>query len=167
MPSFGNFTQPSIPFFSHSFIKEMIMKNLLVLLSLSLTLTAMGQTADSWKVCWNKKVLLKTGKEDETANTKKINAADLNKKYSLEISYKESSDKDLKDWKRSILFFNESDNPLRKDSTRSVKLSAAELKTLFGDKKKIKIYTVAIPSDPNRAAQVRVRRVHLCTLELQ
>jgi hypothetical protein len=125
-------------------------------------------TADSWKIKWNNRVILETSKSDETANTKKINAADLKKKYLLEISYKETDAQKEKEWKRSFMILDESDNELlRKDSTRYVKMTAAELKKLFGIKKKIKIYTSAIPNDPSLAARARVRIVHLCTLVLQ
>jgi hypothetical protein len=146
------------------------MKKIFLLLSLGLTymlLYAQNAQPDSWKIKWNKKVILETSKSDEAANVRKIKMSDLKKNYFLEINYKEADAKKEREWTRSFMFFNESDNELlRKDSTRSWKISAAELKKLFGDKKKIKIYTVAVPTDPNMAARVRVRRVHLCTIEL-
>jgi hypothetical protein len=124
--------------------------------------------ADSWKIKWNKKTILETGKENEAINTKKIKKDDLKKKCVLEITYKEADKEKEKQWTRSLLFFDEKDNQLlKKDSTHSVTINGADLKKLFGDKKKIKIYTIAIPTDPGLAARVRVRRVHLCTLELQ
>jgi hypothetical protein len=123
---------------------------------------------DSWKIKWNNKTVLETSREDESSNTIKIKKDDLKKKYTLEIVYKEGDVANTKNWKRSILFYDDADNGLMtKDSTRSVKLSAAQLKKLFGDKKTVKIYTMAIPTDPDLAARVRVRRVHLCTLELR
>lgn len=123
---------------------------------------------NSWTIKWNKKVLLQTSEENETANTRKIKKADLSKKYCLEIIYKESDPAKEKEWKRSFLFFGNTDNEvLRKDSTLNIKIPAAELKKLFSNQKKIRIYTMAIPTDPDLAARVRVRRVHLCTLELQ
>jgi len=123
---------------------------------------------DTWKIKWNKKVVLDASRENEKANTKKLKKAELSKKYFLEITYKESDPAKQKAWKRSFIFFGDNDNELlRKDSTRNVTISAAELKNLFGDQKKIRIYTMAIPTDPDLAARVRVRRVHLCTLELQ
>ena len=147
------------------------MKKIIFLIALvSVHMISQGQKAksDSWKITWNKKVILETSKSDETANIRKIKAADLKKNYSFQISYKESDPKKMKEWNRSVMFFNESDNEIsRKDSTRNWKITAAELKKLFGNKKKLKIYTIAIPSDPDLAARVRVRRVHLCTLELQ
>ena len=146
------------------------MKKILLLLSLSFVyMLPQAQKAqpDSWKITWNKKVILETSKSDETANIRKIKAADLKKNYVLQITYKESDPKKIKEWNRSFMFFNESDNEIsRKDSVRNWKITAAELKKLFGDKKKLKIYTIAIPSDPDLAARVRVRRIHLCTLEV-
>jgi hypothetical protein len=147
------------------------MKKIFLLLSLSFAYMlpqAQSLQSDSWKITWNKKVILESGRNSEIANTRKIKAADLKKSYVLEILYKESYPKKEKGWIRSFIFFDETDQELsRKDSTRNTKISAVELKKLFGDKKKIKIYTIAIPSDPDLAARVRVRRVHLCTLELQ
>ncbi|MEI9807120.1 MAG: hypothetical protein WDO16_04095 [Bacteroidota bacterium] len=144
------------------------MKKIFLLLSLICTYMLSQAQSDSWKIKWNKKTILQAGKEDETANTKKIKRADLSKKYCLEISYQEADPAKEKEWTRSFLIYGDSDNDvLRKDSTRSIQVTAAELKKLFGDQKKIRIYTIAIPSDPDLAARVRVRRVHLCTLELE
>ena len=147
------------------------MKKMFVLLTLGLTyLIINAQTAqpDSWKITWNNKVILETNKSDETANVRKIKSSDLNKSCFLEINYKEADAKKEKEWIRSFMLMDENDKELlRKDSTRNVKIAAAELKKLFGEQKKVKIYTIAIPADPGLAARVRVRRVHLCTLELQ
>jgi hypothetical protein len=124
--------------------------------------------ASSWQIKWNNKTLLETGKENEAINTKKIKKADLAKKCFLEIIYKEADPAKEKEWVRSFLLYGDTDNEvLRKDSTQTIKIPAAELKKLFSTQKKIRIYTTAIPSDPNMAARVRIRRVHLCTLVLQ
>lgn len=123
---------------------------------------------NSWTIKWNKKVLLQTSRENETDNIKKIKKADLSKKYYLEITYIESDPAKEKERKRSFLFYGNTDNKvLRKDSTLEIKIPAGELKKLFNGQKKIRIYTMAIPTDPDLAARVRIRRVHLCTLELQ
>jgi hypothetical protein len=147
------------------------MKKIIFILSLSLAyLLPQAQTsvAGSWKIKWNKKIILETNKSDETANTKKIKAADLKKKYLLEISYNEADAQKEKEWKRSFMILDENDNELlRKDSIRHVTIAATELKKLFGNKKKIKIYTSAIPTDPDLAARARVRIVYMCTLVLQ
>ncbi|MBL7741753.1 MAG: hypothetical protein JNK14_21215 [Chitinophagaceae bacterium] len=122
---------------------------------------------NSWTIKWNKKVLLTATSENESANTRKLKKTELSKKYFLEINYKEADPVKAKEWKRSFLFFGDTENELlRKDSTQSVKIAAAELKKLFGKQKKIRIYTLSIPTDPDLAARVRVRRVHVCTLML-
>lgn len=111
---------------------------------------------------------MEAGNENEAINTRNIKRADLSKKYCLEIDYKESDPAKEKEWKRSFLFFGDTENELlRKDSSRNIKITAAELKKLFGDQQKIRIYTIAIPTDPEIAARVRVRRVHIATLVLK
>src|SRR5262245_31785092 len=118
------------------------MKKTFLLITLSLAYMLSQAQSDSWKIKWNKKVLLETTKSDENGNIKRIKKSELNKSYSLEITYKEADAKKEKAWRRSILFFDDNNQEiLRKDSTRNVKLSAAELKKLFGDKNKIRIYT--------------------------
>ncbi len=121
---------------------------------------------DSWKIKLNGKILLSSNAENETKNTKKIKKTGLNNTGSLDIVYKDVDP--VSGWKRSLLFFDENDNELiRKDSIKgTTKITTRSLKLLFTERKKIKIYTVSLPADPNLAASVRVRRVHLCTLEL-
>ncbi len=122
---------------------------------------------DSWKVKLNSKVILSAVTENEITNTKKLNTANLNKKGSLDILYKQA--KTMDGWKRSLLFFDENDNELfRKDSIgATTRFSNSTIKEWVAGKKKLKIYTVSLPTDPNKAAAIRVRRVHLCTLELE
>lgn len=120
---------------------------------------------DSRKVKLNNKTILNTTNEDEAANSKPITAAEWANNGSLEVCYKEK--KPQKDWRRSIFFVDENDNELiRKDGVTKVKISVAELKQAFAGKKQIRIFTISLPTDPDLAARVRVRRVHLCTLEL-
>lgn len=149
------------------------MKKLVFLFSLAFgSILGFAQTRsgsqDTWTIKWNKKTLLQASKEDESANTKKIKQTDLSKNYCLEISYREADPAREKTWNRAFMFFGDTDTELlRKDSTRSTTITAEELRKLFGDQKKIRIYTVAIPSDPELAARIRVRRVHMATIELQ
>ncbi|HEX7847199.1 MAG TPA: hypothetical protein VF476_15470 [Chitinophagaceae bacterium] len=121
---------------------------------------------DSWKLKQAGKVLLSANAENETANTTKIKRTAFDKSGTLDILYKDS--KPAAEWKRTLLFFDENDNELlRKDSiTATTKINNSTLKELFTGKKKIRIYTISLPTDPNKAAAIRVRRVHLCTLEL-
>lgn len=131
------------------------------LLLSSLFLPAQG----SWKVLLNNKVLLSTGREDEKANTKKITATEWKKNGYLKVCYEDV--KAEKEWCRSFFFNDENDNELiRKDSVTRIKIPIAALKKAFAGRKKIQVFTVSVPTDPDLAARARIRRVHLCTLEL-
>jgi hypothetical protein len=129
--------------------------------------TMFANAQDSWKIKLNSKVVLSATTDDETTNTRKIKRTELDGKGSLDVLYKSS--KPATEWIQSLMFYGETDNEVfRKDSvTGTTQIKLATLKELFGTKSKIRIYTIAIPSDPDLAARVRVRRVHLCTLELQ
>ena len=127
------------------------------------TLFAMAQ--DTWKIKLNNKTLLSTGTEDESANHRSIAVAEWAKKGNLEVCYKETPAK--KEWSRSIFFVDENDNELiRKDNVTHAKVSIEALKKAFAGKSKIRIFTTSTPTDPDLAARVRIRRVHLYTLDL-
>ena len=107
-----------------------LMKKSLFILSLAISsLFSFSQSQmevikqDNWKIKWNKKVILNATTENETKNIKKLKKAELSKKYSLEINYKESDPAKEKAWNRSFLFFGDNDNELlRKESVRNVTL---------------------------------------------
>lgn len=139
-----------------------------ILLATILSLAAFVVNAqDSWIIKLNNKSVITASKEDEDANVKTINRSELKKAGSLQVFYKEAEPKI--GWKRSILLFDENGAELsRIDSlTAKSKLSTATLKKGFQGKSKILIYTISLPTDPNLAATIRVRRVHLGTLELR
>ena len=120
---------------------------------------------DTWKVCLDKKVLLNTSGEHEEKNIIKISLSDLKKFKSFTVSYKEESPQTH--WERSILVFDEKDNELKIQAGKKLSIKTAELKTLMDQSKTIKVYTFYYPTDPKMKSQVRLRRVHLCTLILQ
>jgi hypothetical protein len=121
---------------------------------------------DSWVIKLNNKTVITAKKEDEDANVKKVKRTELSKAGSLQVFYKETEPR--QGWRRSILLFDENDNELsRIDSlTAKSKLSNATIKKGFAGKNEIRVYSIALPTDPNLAAAVRVRRVHLGTLKL-
>ena len=124
--------------------------------------TQAQEPRDSWKIKFNSKLLLSTSEENETQNVKKIPATEWKKNGYLEINFKEAYPNT---WKRSFLFFDETDEQiLAKDSVRSVKLAVASLRKLYAGKKQVRIYTIIYPLNPDIA--IRIRRVHLCTLQL-
>jgi hypothetical protein len=142
------------------------MKTLLLAATLLSTFTIM-HAQDSWKIKLNSKIIFTATGEDEIKNTKKIKRTELARGGTLDILYKESVPQES--WKRTFLFFDENDAQLlSKDSVGAVtKINNTTLDKLFAGKKKLRIYTVATPTDPDLAARVRIRRVHLVTIELQ
>jgi archaellum biogenesis ATPase FlaH len=138
------------------------MKKILFISFLFFTSLYVSAQKGSWIIRLNNKQLLSTRQEDAVKNVKKIKAADWKKSGKLEILFKED-EKDM--WMRSFLLVDESDNEiLRADSTLHASISLAELRRLFAGKKQLVIYTTISPLDPNLA--IRIRRVHLCTLQL-
>lgn len=130
---------------------------------IALLIAAASSAQDgSWTIKMNTKQILSARAENETANTLAVKKSEWKKNGYLEISFRET---DLNTWKRSFLFFDEEDNQLlNKENTTYSKITVSSLRTLFNDKKEIRIYTVVAPVDPNIA--IRIRRVHLCTLKL-
>jgi hypothetical protein len=139
----------------------------LLLAAILLSAFTMSHAQDSWKIKLNGKIIFTAAGEDEIKNTKSIKRTELARPGTLDVLYKESIPQES--WRRSLLFFDENDNQLFvKDSVTAVtKINNATLKKLFTDKKKLRIYTIATPTDPDLAARVRLRRVHLVTIDLQ
>lgn len=118
---------------------------------------------DSWKIKLNNKLILSADKEDEVVNTRKVKLSEWEKNGNLEIRYKETVPDTIL-W-HSFLFFDEKDSQLlSKEKTLFAKIPLAELRELFAGKRKVRIYTIVSPRNPHFA--VKIRRVHLCTLEL-
>lgn len=141
-----------------------MMKKLFLLLPVFFTALLAG-AQDGWSVRLNNKTLLNAAKENEQANSRTIKASEWKKNGSLEVIFKKPEARE--GWIRYIVFVDENDNELtRKEAAKQVKISLTLLKKLVAGKTKIKIYTFSLPADPDLAARVRVRRVHLCTLVL-
>lgn len=121
---------------------------------------------DSWKVKLNNKTLVATNDTDDKKYVKKVTSKEWKKNGSLEVSYKR--EEAIRDgWIRTFYLIDENGNEvIQKDSTDKLKISLKELRKSFAGKKKIEIYTIVRPTDPEVAMRVRIRRVLLCTLEL-
>lgn len=120
---------------------------------------------DSWKVCLDKKILLSTSIEDAEKNVIKLFFSDLKKRKIFTVNYNEVTHQ--KGWERTITAYDEKDNELKKQTGKKFSLKTSELKILLDKYKTVKIYTINFPTDPKMKSQVRLRRVHLCTLALQ
>jgi hypothetical protein len=139
------------------------MKILFAFLLSLMTTTAFTQ--DNWKASLDKKALLNTSLEDAEKNVVKITVHDLQRSKSFILSYKAATAQ--KGWERTIVIYDEKDRELKKQPGQKLSVRTSELKSLFQQSKTLKIYTINLPTDPKLKAQVRVRRVHLCTLILQ
>jgi len=142
------------------------MKSILFALLTSLSFLFMNAQSDSWKVYHNKKLLVNANEENETKNIVAINKTELNKAGELIVMYEEGNPN--KEWKRTIAILDEKDiNLFEKAEINKIQVSNTILKKLTAGKTKLKIYSWSIPKDPAKAALIRIRRVHLCTLELK
>jgi len=123
------------------------------------------QAQQSWTVSHQKKVLLKNVEEDTEGNTIKIRKSALSQAGYLTITFKvndgtvnrtlmadDSSRAGIKSWEKV---------------KKTISLSNAELKKLFKGRNKVVLYFTEIPKDPAKAAVVRMRPVHLCTLVIK
>jgi hypothetical protein len=119
----------------------------------------------SWKVSLGKKVLLKATGEDENANVITLRRADLKKKASFTLSYVPESGQSA-GWNRTITVYGANDTELQQHKGNKLTLSNYALAQLVKGKDQVKIYTMAIPSDKRKAALVRVRRMHLVTINI-
>ena len=138
------------------------MKKTILIACLLFSTLFLAAQSGSWVIRLNNKTILSTRKEDAVKNAKKIKLTDWKKSGKLEILFAED---EKNTWMRYFQLVDESDNELvRKDSTLHAKISLAVLRKAFAGKKLIKIYTTVSPLDPNIA--IRMRRVHLCTLQL-
>jgi len=130
-------------------------------------LIGMAQGGARWTVRHNNKVLLRASEEDAVKNTIPVSLSSLNRNGRFVIAYAGArSGQEEKKWIRTIALFTESDSLVYSKKSGSVIVADTTLKKMLQKNKIIKVYTWAVPKDPVQAARVRIRRVHLCTFEL-
>lgn len=121
-----------------------------------------GYSQDSWKIIHNGVPLLQSKVEDAEKNTIAIRIPALSKTGFLSVVYSEKPKQ--KDWKRTIMIVDDDDSELWRKEGSAVKIENIVLRSYFKKSSILKVYTMALPSDPEKAALVRVRRVHLATI---
>jgi len=140
------------------------MKKLLLLISaFVISMTIYGQ--QRWTVSHQKMVILTNVEEDPESNTITLSKSSLSQEGNLTFTFKindgtvnrtlmadDSSRVGIKSWE---------------NIKKTTSISNAELKKLFNGRTKIMFYFTEIPKDPAKAAVVRMRPVHLCTLMLK
>ena len=124
--------------------------------------TTMAQ--EGWKIVHNGKEKVSTSVEDESKNRYSIATGDLPGKGFLWIVYKEAQP--AKDWKRVIAIYDENDHEIVKHGGNMFKIHNPSLASYAKGKKELRIFTWSLPTDPKVAATIRIRRVHLGTIEV-
>lgn len=137
------------------------MKKLFLIFSLLLS-TAALQAQYTWCVKLNGKTLLKTVSENQEKNVVSLTDASLKSTGYFEIDFSRSDTS----MHRTILVNDASGSGLSswEEVKRKWRISNKELSKLFEGHEQLKFYYTEIPRDVNKAMLVRVRPVHLCTI---
>lgn len=112
---------------------------------------------------WNAKEGLPSS-VDEKGNVVTISKDDLNKTGVLFVNYDE---KPLQaGWVRVISLNDAEDNVLSRHAGNYLRILNPTLKAMVvrDSTERINVYSWATPVNPKDAANIRIRRVHLCTL---
>ena len=138
-------------------------KIFLLITAFIISMTIYGQ--QRWTVSHQKMVILKNVEEAPESNTITLSKSSLSQEGNLTFTFKindgtvnrtlmvdDSSRAGIKSWE---------------NSKKTTSISNAELKKLFSGRTKLLFYFTEIPKDPAKAAVVRIRPVHLCTLVLK
>lgn len=139
------------------------MKKILFLLAFVLS-TGLLSAQQQWTVCFRGKTCLKNVEEDPAGNLIRISKAGLAKKGDLTIRFSTDDGTVY----RHLMADDQNRSGIKgwENIGSSFSVNTGELKKLFEGRKKVLFYFTEIPRDPEKAALVRVRPVHLFTLEL-
>jgi len=116
----------------------------------------------NWCVSHNGKVRLHKVSEQPAKNQLTLSESDLKKSGYFQIKFNRSDTS----MHRTILVDDASGSGIGswEEVKRSWRISNKELAKLFEERSQLKFYYTEIPRDVNKAMLVRVRPVHLCTL---
>ncbi|HEY0042190.1 MAG TPA: hypothetical protein VGB71_16075 [Flavisolibacter sp.] len=118
-----------------------------------------SKSQERWTIQLNSKTLLTATEEDTTRNLVKAN--DL-KKGSLIVTYHPGKVENER--KRRIMIYDINDRELYAKETHSISVPVASLKKWRLTSPQVKVYTIPVLGE--EGANVRLRRVHLCTIKL-
>lgn len=128
-----------------------------IILIVSLSLVASSQ--ERWTVQLNTRAVLTATEEDTTRNVVKLD--DL-KKGSLIVTYHPG--KVQNERKRRVMIYDQNDQELYSKESHSITVPVASLKKWRLTSPVIRVYTIPVLGE--EGANVRLRRVHLCTIKL-
>ena len=119
----------------------------------------------TWSISHQKKTVLKNVSEDPDNNVITISKALLNTTGCFVITFKAYDTA----YTRTVMAYDTVRNGLKNwdDVKKKISIPNAELKSVMAGKNKINIYYTEIPKDPEKAALIRVRLIHICTIILK
>jgi hypothetical protein len=117
---------------------------------------------DHWTVTDDRNKVLHATGEDTLANRITINPNKIKKRGAVRLRYHEVPER--KDWKRTLIVQDDTGKEWQQAEGHSLKLRHRALRKMAATAPRIEMYTSSLPADPERAATVRIRRVHLCTI---
>lgn len=127
-----------------------------------------AQEGANWKIVLNKKAILTaSGQEDTLKNKLQLKKSDLANNNIFKIEYNEPKNSTTKGWVRTIVIMDTTSAVVvQQDSVSLLQLYNKDLMKLLWSRQKVNVYTWVKPLDPSMAAAIRIRRFHLCSIEL-
>lgn len=127
-----------------------------------------AQEGANWKIILNKKAILTaSGQEDTLKNKLQLKKSDLANNNIFKIEYNEPKNSTTKGWVRTIVIMDTTSAVVvQQDSVSLLQLYNKDLMKLLWSRQKVNVYTWIKPLDPGMAAAIRIRRFHLCSIEL-
>ena len=127
-----------------------------------------AQEGANWKIVLNKKAILTaSGQEDSIKNKLQLKKSDLANNNIFKIEYNEPKNSTTKGWVRTIVIMDTTSAVVvQQDSVSLLQLYNKDLMKLLWSRQKVNVYTWVKPLDPGMAAAIRIRRFHLCSIEL-
>ena len=128
----------------------------------SLILSSVLLAQGSWKVRFGGRAVVLTSTQDYTKKDVSTRTSDLKNKQARPVTSREAEKQN--GWERTMTAYGSRDAELKKQKGNQFQLTGTALQSLFKKSDTLKVYTMALPTDPKLKAAVRIRRVHLCTL---
>lgn len=140
------------------------MKKLIVTV-LSFSFFTMASSQQSWTIRLDKKTVLKKVTEDRVKNVFTLNKSSVsgNSKLIIQLHTIDTANH------ITLMATLDTDNIVKEweYSDKTLSIPVGELKTLWGAESKLHFYYRSLPKDPEKAAVVRIRPVHICTILLK
>lgn len=150
------------------------MKKLIFFILFITTTQLVNAQAISWRAKLGNKKTWEFAGEDPEKNSVQLSYSQLKSKNNFMLGYVAPADE--KEWKRilqvndaagsAIIEIPELTKTQKDNGTIWFTIPAKQLKKILTQHKKITILVSSLPSDPEKAALVRVRPVHVCTITL-